>query len=151
MIDGLQYFKTDEFYTMAEVFEDDEIYGYRSKNLLDISDEKNIYDHVIFDSIIEKQFAEDAENDENVLVYAKLPMKFKIDTPYGNYSPDWVVVMRSEGEHKLYFVAETKGSRDKSQLRGTESAKILSGRKHFEVVDKDIIYDTYTQLRDLLE
>jgi len=151
MIDSLQYYKTDEFYTMSEVFEDDEMYGYRSKNVLDISEEKNIYDHVIFDSIIEKQFAMDAENDENVLLYAKLPLKFKIDTPYGNYSPDWVVVIQSEEEHKLYFVAETKGSRDKEQLKGMEHSKIIAGRKHFEVLDNEVKYEFVKELRDLID
>jgi type III restriction enzyme len=137
---------------MADVFEDEEeIYGYRSKNILDISDEKNIYDHVIFDSAIERQFALDAENDENVLIYAKLPLRFKIDTPYGNYSPDWVVVMQSEEEHKLYFVAETKGTRDTDKLRGTESSKIIAGRKHFEVLDNDIKYEFVKELRDLID
>ena len=73
-----------------------------------------------------------------MLLYAKLPLRFKIDTPYGNYSPDWVVVMQSEEEHKLYFVAETKGTRDKDQLKGVENSKIIAGRKHFEVLDNEV-------------
>ena len=149
MVDGLQYHKSDEYYVMSELFDDRDLFGYRDRNVLDISTEKNVYDHVIFDSVIEKQFAEDAEADESVLVYAKLPHKFRIDTPYGKYNPDWIVVLQSEEEHKLYFVAETKGSSKDKNLRGTEKAKILSGRKHFEVLDTGVKYELVTALREL--
>lgn len=149
MVAGLQYHKSDEYYVMSELFDDRDLFGYRDKNVLDISSEKNVYDHVIFDSVIEKQFAEDAEADESVMVYAKLPHKFRIDTPYGKYNPDWIVVLQSEEEHKLYFVAETKGSSKDKDLRGTEKAKILSGRKHFEVLDTGVKYELVTALRDL--
>ena len=149
MVDGLQYHKSDEYYVMSELFDDRDLFGYRDKNVLDISTEKNDYDHVIFDSVIEKQFAEDAEADESVLVYAKLPHKFRVDTPHGKYNPDWIVVLQSEEEHKLYFVAETKGSSKDKDLRGTEKAKILSGRKHFKVLDTGVKYELVTALREL--
>jgi type III restriction enzyme len=149
MVDGIKYYKLDDFYNMEEVFDDSELYGYKNKNVLDISDEKNVYDHVIFDSEVEKMFAEDAEKDEDVIVYAKLPTKFSIETPYGNYSPDWIVLLRAMDGDKLYFVAETKGSKDEDQLRQSEKAKILSGRKHFEVLDNGIKYELVKELKDL--
>lgn len=149
MVDGIKYYKLDDFYNMEEVFDDSELYGYKNKNVLDISDEKNVYDHVLFDSEVEKMFAEDAEKDEDVIVYAKLPTKFSIDTPYGKYSPDWIVLLRAMDGDKLYFVAETKGSKDEEQLRQSEKAKILSGRKHFEVLDNEVKYELVKELKDL--
>lgn len=145
--DGLEYYKLNDYYIQEDIFDDNEIFGYKNKNIIDISGRKNVFDHVIFDSIIEKQFAEDAERDEDVLLYAKLPSKFLIDTPFGKYNPDWVVVMRKDNEDKLYFVAETKGSIDKNSLRQSEKNKIDCGIKHFEVVDKEIKYDVVNSLQ----
>lgn len=145
--DGLEYYKLDDYYVQEEIFDDNEIFGYKNKNIIDISDRKNVFDHVIFDSIIERQFAEDAERDEDVLLYAKLPSKFLIDTPFGKYNPDWVVVMRKDNEDKLYFVAETKGNVDKNSLRQSEKDKIDCGIKHFEVVDNEIKYDVVNSLQ----
>jgi type III restriction enzyme len=146
---GLKYYQSDDFFIQEEVFDDTELYGYKDKNIVDISDEKNIYDHVIFDSTIEKQFALDAEDDEDVVLYAKLPRKFMIDTPFGSYNPDWIVVIQSSGEDKLYFVAETKGSEKDEELRKREGSKILCGRKHFEVNDTNVKFEVVSSLKSL--
>ena len=149
--EGLKYFKLNEEYVQTQIFDDNELYGYKDINVLDISDKKNVYDHVIFDSIIEKQFAMDAERDEDVVLYAKLPSEFKIDTPFGKYNPDWIVVMQNDNEDKLYFVAETKGTTLDTGLRFSEKSKILCGRKHFEVVDNELKYEVVTSLKVLKE
>ena len=104
---------------------------------------------MIYDSNIEKQFAEDAELDDDVTMYAKLPSAFKIDTPIGNYNPDWAVVLNTEEGEKLYFVAETKGTENINDLKGSEKKKILCGRKHFEVIDTDIKYEVVKELKSL--
>lgn len=44
------------------------------------------------DSKGEKEFAEKLENNQNVLLFTKLRKGgFVIDTPYGNYTPDWLL------------------------------------------------------------
>ena len=149
MVKGIKYHKVDDYYKMEEIFNDEGLYGHKDKTVLENQSVKHVFDHVIFDSKGEKLFAEQAEQDENVLVYAKLPTTFKIDTPYGKYSPDWVLVMRVKGEERLYFVAETKGSKDYNQLRATERGKIDSAVKHFEIFDDDLKYRFVTELRDL--
>lgn len=150
MINGIQYHKTDDYFIQEEIFNTDELYSQRDRTLIDISDEKNIFDHVIFDSIIEKQFALEAENDEDVILYGKLPSKFVIDTPLGDYNPDWVIVLRGDGdEDKLYFVTETKGSMFNEDRREKENHKILCGRKHFEVLDNGVNYVVATELRTI--
>lgn len=150
LVKGIKYYKYDEFFIQEEVFDDTELYGYKDKNIVDISDEKNIYDHVILDSVIEKQFALDAEADENVVLYAKLPKRFTVDTPFGAYNPDWIVVIQTNGEDKLYFVTETKASENAEDLREVEYSKILCGRKHFEVLN-DVRYEVVNSLKSLLK
>ena len=146
---GIKYEKIDDYYEQDFIFDDEELYGYKGRNLLDANSGKNIYDHVIYDSNIEKDFAQAAENDDDVLLYAKLPSRFKIDTPIGDYNPDWAVVLNTNEGEKLYFIAETKGTDNINDLKGTEKKKILCGQKHFEVIDTGIRYKVIKELKTL--
>ena len=117
--------------------------------------EKSVFDHVQYDSpSTELPFAEDLEKSGDVLVYAKLPVKdngFKISTPVGNYTPDWVIVFREGCVKHVYFVAETKGSNDSLQLKGMEGVKIECAKKHFEAICKDmVLFDFVHDFKDLL-
>ena len=49
------------------------------------------------------------DQDEDVLLFTKLKKgKFTIDTPFGNYTPDWGIVYRlDEDEAGIYFIVET--------------------------------------------
>jgi type III restriction enzyme len=136
IVDGIKYEKIgdDEFYAQ-ELFEDQELMGYLSKNMLPAT--KSIYDHVIYDSDVEETFAQELENNTQVKVYAKLPSWFKIDTPLGSYNPDWAVLVDKDGAEKLYFVVETKGSMFSDALRPTEKAKIDCGKAHFAALGND--------------
>ena len=149
LTEGIKYEKIEEYYEQDFIFNDEELYGYKGRNILDISSKKNIYDHVIYDSEIEREFAFDAENDDDVIFYAKLPGRFKIDTPIGNYNPDWAVVLNTNEGEKVYFVAETKGTENINDLKGSEKKKILCGRKHFEVIDARIKYEVVKTLLSL--
>lgn len=151
LIDGLQYTKVEEFYKQEEIFDDTELFGIKDKNVVDVSDpDKNPFDHVIFDSSVERAFAEACDNDNEVVLYAKLPSKFKVDTPFGGYNPDWMVVLKPEGEDfRLYFVAETKGTTDIDKLKPDEKNKILCGKKHFEILNNELKYKVVNTLIDL--
>lgn len=149
LTEGIKYQKIDEYYQQDFIFNDEELYGYRNKNLLELTAKKNVFDHVIYDSEIEKTFAIDAENDDDVILYAKLPSTFKIDTPIGEYNPDWVVVLNTDDGEKLYFVAETKGTENINDLKGSEKKKIFCGRKPFEVIDSGIKYEVVKELNSL--
>lgn len=81
----------------------------------------------------EKNFAEELDKLQNVKFYMKLPKKFKIPTPLGNYTPDWAVVF--DNDRRLYFVAETKSFGQ--ELRPSEEMKIKCGRKHFDAIKLD--------------
>jgi len=99
---------------------------------------KSVYDHVIYDSDVERQFAERLDHSGDVKVYAKLPGWFKIETPLGTYNPDWAVLVDRDGVERLFFVVETKGSLFTDALRPKEQAKIDCGKAHFKALGTDI-------------
>ena len=108
---------------------------------------RSLNDYYKLDSDGEKEFAEKLENDENVLLFTKLKKGgFVIDTPYGNYSPDWAVVYRNSLENKennvgIYFIVETKAGKEEKDLSDVEKRKIKCGKLHFEAVSKNIEFD----------
>jgi len=131
LVDGIKYQRLgDEYYYAQELFEQEELTGY-IKNTLE--SKKSVFEKVVYDSSgVERTFAEDLEKNEAVKVYAKLPGWFKVPTPLGSYNPDWAVLVDKDGEERLYFVVETKGSLFAEDLRDKESGKIECGKVHFK-------------------
>ena len=151
-MDGIKYRKIGEFYSQ-ERFLREELTGYLKKNLLSNA-AKSAYEQVVYDSEVERRFAEELERTEGVKVYAKLPGWFTVPTPLGDYNPDWAVLVEREDQERLYLVVETKGSLFLEDLRARESAKIHCGEAHFrELRDgKDgAQYCVATTLTDLLK
>lgn len=148
IVDGIKYEKLgDEEYYAQELFEEEELYGYLSKNMLET--DKSVYNYVIYDSDIESSFAQAMENNKRVKVYAKLPGWFTIDTPLGTYNPDWAVFIEKNNSEKLFFVFETKGSIISEDLRAREEGKIKCGEKHFKALNTDIEFiktDTFDRV-----
>ncbi len=141
IVDGIKYRKiSNDYYYAQELFEENELYGYLSKNMLE--SKKSVYDHVVYDSDVEKKFAESFELSEDVKVYTKLPAWFKVDTPLGSYNPDWAVLVEVDGQEKLYFVVETKATLFPEDLRPPEQAKIDCGNKHFKALDTEVDFTT---------
>ena len=103
-----------------------------------LESKKSVYDHVVYDSDVEEKFATAFESSNDIRVYAKLPNWFKIDTPLGSYNPDWAVLVEMDGEEKLFFVVETKGSLLSGDLRPIEQGKIDCGTKHFEALGENV-------------
>ena len=129
VIEHITYHKMNQEYDVS-IFSEQELRGRIGIDA--IQSEKSLYDLVVVDSQgVEKHFAEQLEQQDAVEVYTKLPRGFYINTPVGKYNPDWAIVFR-EGEVKhIYFVAETKGSEDITQLRAVEHAKIECASRHF--------------------
>jgi len=132
IVDGVKYEKIAGEYYDQMLFDDKELYEYLDDLFAVSKKEKTIYDHVKVESAIERKFAEECENRDDIKFYFKLPRWFFIDTPIGKYNPDWALVY--EGDKKVYFVAETKGTDDINDpsLSTGERHKILCGKKHFE-------------------
>ena len=133
IVNGIKYQKIgDTEIFNQELFRNEELFGY-TDNLF--KSKKSPYESVVCDSKIEFNFAEYFEKRKNVVVYAKLPRWFKIDTPLGSYNPDWAISWRKGEVEKLYFVVESKGLISELELRGRETKKIECGEKHFEALD----------------
>jgi len=115
-----------------KLFEQGELTSYLD-NLL--SSQKSIYNMIEYDSEVEKRFAMDLERKESIKLFVKLPSWFAIETPVGKYNPDWAIVKHDD--NSLYFVRETKGTTNFSQLRNSEAYKIRCGEKHFEELGVD--------------
>ncbi|TDM33013.1 DEAD/DEAH box helicase family protein [Macrococcoides canis] len=147
IVDGVKYEKNDEEYEQS-LFITEELSSYTT-NALKVNDNRTPYDHIIYDSKIERDFAIECEKDENVLFYIKLPSWFKVKTPLGPYNPDWAVLLNKFGKEKLYFVVETKGSIADEDLRPTELAKIKCGEKHFNAIDTGIDFVKETSLKNI--
>lgn len=132
MVDGIKYEKVAGRYWNMTLFESEELYGYlqsKGGNLYKVKNpKKTVYDCVLIDSEVERRFAKELEEREDIKFYLKLPFWFKIDTPLGTYNPDWGVVF--EGDKRIYFVAETKSHNQ--ELRPSEAMKIECGKRHFE-------------------
>lgn len=137
--DGLIYKKVDEYYEFSNVFLD-EIEGY------DLEDCTNgLYTAEQHDSTVEQAFIKDASL--YFKFFTKLPKRFKIKTPLGNYHPDFVVIRDDESEGS--FIVETKGSDKKRDSRSREDWQIEYSKKHFKLLD--IKYkDRITKCQDLL-
>ena len=130
IVDGIKYQRIgDSEYYCQELFESEELKGYLESNMLE--SRKGVYNYVVYDSENERKFATAFEENEDVILYAKLPDWFKISTPLGSYNPDWALMINQNGEKKLYFVLETKGNIDADALRQSEREKIQCGKEHF--------------------
>lgn len=120
--------------------------------------EKAIQDYVFTDgsaeNSVERRFAEDLDEAEEVCVYAKLPKGFHIPTPVGNYSPDWAIAFYEGTVKHIFFIAETKGTMESLNLRPIEQAKISCAKKLFnEVSTNNVKYhdvDSYQSLLSIM-
>ena len=86
--------------------------------------EKSIYDYVVYDSEVEREFAQKLDQRDDIRLFVKLPDWFKVETPVSAYNPDWAIV--KHGDETLYLVRETKATKDFLKLRTTEVDKVRS-------------------------
>ncbi|NNA41296.1 type III restriction-modification system endonuclease [Pseudomonas lundensis] len=117
---------------------------------------RHIYDYVITDSGIEREFVKELDTCTDVVVYAKLPRGFLIPTPVGDYNPDWAISFKEGAIKHVYFVAETKGSMSSMDLRPIEATKIECARKFFDEINKkyapeNVKYDVVNSFGKLME
>ena len=148
-IDGISYIKLDDKeYYVQEIFDSSELIANLDHNAVAVS--HSVYDYIVYDSSsVEKPFALALDNDPDVKMFFKIPDRFKIDTPIGTYNPDWAVYLTKNGEEKLYFILESKGSDNFLDLRTREQLKIHCGKRHFEALDSGIEMQVATSWLDI--
>lgn len=149
IIEHITYDVMDEKYG-TEVFTDSTIKGRLGVNAMKAK--KHLYDHIVYDSTNEKDFATELDTNRDVAVYVKLPDGFYISTPVGHYNPDWAIAFYKGSVKHIYFVAETKGSMNSMQLRLIEESKIHCAREHFKAISNDeVVYNVVDSYKTLLD
>ena len=151
IVDHISYDQT------SGTYDNDIFTAEKSKQPIDkaFAAKKAIQDYVFTDGSaeqsIERRFAEDLDNAEEVCVYAKLPKGFHIPTPVGNYSPDWAIAFNEGAVKHIYFIAETKGTMESLNLRPIEQAKISCAKKLFnEISTSNVKYHDVDSYQSLL-
>ena len=154
LLQHLKYSLTEQRYEQNEVFISNDV-SRKAPKL-----EKHVFEYATTDSLIESEFALALDGAKEVVVYAKLPDRFQIPTPFGAYNPDWAIAFDANEVKQIYFVAETKGSIDTSQLRAQEYNKIQSAHKFFNTLNEKQnsdntkvqyhVVDSFEQLRKML-
>ena len=134
----------------TDIFTEPTIKGKLGSNAMKAK--KHLYDHIVYDSTNERDFATDLDTNKDVAVYVKLPNGFYISTPVGHYNPDWAIAFYEGTVKHIYFIAETKGSMNSMQLRKIEEAKIHCAKQHFKAISNDdVVYDVIDSYKSLLD
>lgn len=131
VIQGLKYNPLEATYPDNEIFVsnfDIPIASFKAS--------RHVWDYVVTDSDNERNFVTELDTADEVVVYAKLPDRFQIPTPFGPYNPDWAIAFNKNKARQIYFVAETKGSDLESDLREKEKRKIESAKKFFNTINE---------------
>ena len=149
IIQHITYNVLDEHYD-TDIFTEPTIKGKLGTNAMKA--QRHLYDHIVYDSTNERDFAADLDTNTDVAVYVKLPDSFYIATPVGHYNPDWAIAFYEGTVKHIYFVAETKGSMSSMQLRLIEESKIHCAREHFKAISsQNVVYDVVDSYQTLLE
>jgi type III restriction enzyme len=132
LVDGIKYERIPGTGSDAEweqvLFKNEELINY----LTALPVKHSLYEYVVYESEIEREFARQLDDREDIKLFVKLPGWFEIDTPVGKYNPDWAI-LKQDGQ-AFYLVRETKSSMDFLKLRNTESDKVRCGNRHFDEI-----------------
>lgn len=149
IIQHITYNVLDEHYD-TDIFTEPTIKGKLGTNAMKA--QRHLYDHIVYDSTNERDFAADLDTNIDVAVYVKLPDSFYIATPVGHYNPDWAIAFYEGTVKHIYFVAETKGSMSSMQLRLIEESKIHCAREHFKAISNgNVVYDVVDSYQALMD
>ena len=148
IIQHITYNMLEERYD-TDIFTEPTIKGKLGANAMKA--QRHLYDHIVYDSTNERDFASELDTNTDVAVYVKLPDSFYISTPVGHYNPDWAIAFYEGTVKHIYFVAETKGSMSSMQLRQIEESKMHCAREHFKAISGDnVVYDVVDSYETLL-
>jgi len=132
LVDGIKYERIGGGGPETEwemmLFKNEELVSY----LAALQVKHSHYEYVVYDSEIERDFAQKLDERADIKLFVKLPSWFVIDTPVGKYNPDWAI-LKHDGQ-AIYLVRETKGTKDFLKLRTSEADKVRCGQRHFESI-----------------
>lgn len=133
LVRGIRYAKSGDWFDMAQL---DAEFSTWEENSVPAA--RSLYDHVVCESGVESAFVAGLEGNKQVTLYVKLPEWFVVETPLGDYNPDWALVMQprdTSGDDSgptLYLVRETKDEAWSRAGRSDEHRKVDCGAKHFK-------------------
>jgi type III restriction enzyme len=154
-VETILYTATGEQYSLDDFAKEIESYADKVLKFDENDQQKTLYDGVIYDSTVERDFALSLAGSAYVKYFLKLPDWFKIQTPVSGgetYNPDWAILASKTGKDddmRLYFVIETKSTKDEEGRRGYENQKIQCWKAHFMAVDEDLKYYDLTSFEEL--
>ncbi len=93
LVDGIKYERVDPARCRTAewemlLFKNEELINYLTALQVDHS----VYEYVVYDSEVEREFAQTLDEREDIKLFVKLPGWFEIDTPVGKYNPDWAIL-----------------------------------------------------------
>lgn len=157
MLRGLEYHLTGEKYSNSSgKTEVDELFHNYAlsidKNRVIETPVKGVFDKMTADSEAERQFIIAAENNPAVICFLKFPSWYKIETPVGEYIPEFGAVMKTESqksknEIECCFVIEARKNNDKKRLKESDDYKIRCAMKHFAALGVNSLNLNYTNLK----
>lgn len=115
-------------------------------------DSRNLHDYLLYDAKVERRFGSQLESDrERVKLFTKLPRRFRIRTPVGEYSPDWAIVYQDGSVDRLFLIRETKDTRNLDDLDWDEAMRIRFAKRHFDAAPVGVVdYQHTTDKHGLL-
>ena len=97
---------------------------------------KWVFEEVIeYDSDFELEIVEQDPDIDSIEIFGKLP-RLKIDTPLGNYNPDFCYAIKSTKGNKIFLVVEAKGYDSNTKIPVDEKVKIDFAKKYFEALNE---------------
>lgn len=122
---------------------------------------KGVYDKMVIDSGLERDFALDADSpaQSEIVCFLKLPASYKIPIPKifnqdAHFEPDFGIVLKQNitrcdnTEENYYFVVEIKGTNDpndKAALTEAEKFKMNCAIKHFKALGIYLKPETFAE------
>jgi type III restriction enzyme len=138
IINGLKYHLTGENYTFN--FQNF-IKNIASDGYVETPN-KGIFDKILVDNEIQKQFCVNAEKDPEIVCFLKLPNWYQIQTPFGEISPDFGVVMkRKKAENDLHFVIVVQNTNHTKNRSESETNAIKCAKKYFEALAVEVSFE----------
>lgn len=153
---SLKYRAIDEYYDKSKFQQ--KVNTSVSDDKLEATKQKGIYNLIVCDSDVERQFIKKVVEAGEIELFLKFPPFYKIKTPAGSYNPDFgIVLLKSDwcSHNTLFFVVETKATNnieDQHSLTQSERHKMQYAHKHFEALGFDVKYiapvDSYEKFKD---
>lgn len=132
--DSLVYVQTGEVWPLDDL----QPFDASKTSLWQVPDEgfqKTLFEQIATQSREEDKFAQQLVMEEKIKYFLKLPNWFKIPTPFGNYNPDWAILAETDDSSRLYFVVDTKTTREMGDLRPEEQDRLKAGRRSYEAIE----------------